>query len=207
MFNSFKLEKFKIEDEILLISINGAFKYKNHSKKPKIGILFDNGNENRRLPLIIKSFFFDSELEQCFLNAECDYELNNLFWEKNYLEEISLKFYFMYGGEYIDNLELDLSTNLYSDYHYYKTFIKHNQIMLLPNKTKLKEKQNLLKKFGALISFYNYILFIISILLIPFFAIDGLLAFKGFSEKSPDFKKNRRPSKNLNILFHINWKI
>ena len=202
MFHSFQLEKFFIEEKILKVSINGTFDYLNNSKKPKIRITFDNGAENRMLPLQVTSFYLDSN--KCFIHAECEYELQYLFWRKNY-NDISIKFSLMYGGNYIDDLKLNFENSiLISDHIYYKIAAEDEKIVILPQKL-LKEHDKSINKYEPLITIYGYLLFFISIILTPLFAVDALLAQKGISEKSPDFKRARNGL--IAVLFHINWKI
>ncbi|MCZ3367106.1 MULTISPECIES: CDP-glycerol glycerophosphotransferase family protein [Methanobacterium] len=202
MFHSFQLEKFFIEEKILTVSINGTFDYLNNSKKPKLSITFDNGAENRRLPLQVTSFYLDSG--KCFIHAECEYELEYLFWRENY-DCISIRFSLMYGGNYIDNLKLNFKNSiLASDNIYYKVADKDEKVVILPQKS-LEEHKRLNSKYGPLITIYSYLLFFMAVILIPLFALDAVLAQKGISEKSPDFKRTH--NKLIAVLFHINWKI
>ena len=201
MFHSFQLEKFFIEEKILKVSINGTFDYLNNSKKPKISLTFDNGKENRRLPLQIISFYLDYK---CFIHAECEYELEYLFLKENY-SSISIKFSLMYGGNYIEDLKLNFENCiLVSDNIYYKITAEDKKIVVLPQ-ILLKEHDKLINKYKHLITIYGYLLFFISIILTPLFAVDALLAQKGISEKSPDFKRSN--NRLIAVLFHINWKI
>lgn len=204
MFYSFQLEKFFIEDEMLTVSVSGTFNYMNHSKKPKMGIIFDNGIENRRLPLQIKSFYLDSG-DRCFIYAECEYELESLFWSKEQYGDISTRFSLMYGGNYTDNLKLDFKESiLASDDSYYKITNKNGKIVILPQK-ELKRRNNASNKYKPLLTIYGYILFFIAVLLIPLFVVDAIFARKGILERSPDFKRTNNTI--IAVLFHINWKI
>lgn len=202
MFYSFKLEKFIIEEKILKISINGTFNYISGSRKPKISITWDNGEENRRLPLQITSFYLDSN--KCFIHAECEYELEYLFWNRKNYDNVYVRFSLMYGGNYINNLKFDSENILFSDDIYYKTLAENEKIVILPQK-KLKEYHNLIDKYKPLITIYSYILLTIAILLIPLFAVDAFLAQKRILERSPDIKRTH--NKLIAALFHINWKI
>ena len=146
MFYSFQLEKCFIEKKILTVSINGTFNYINSSRKPKISITFDNNVKNRRLPLKIVSLYLDSNSNKCFIHAECDYELEYLFWGKENYDDISIRFSLIYGGDYIDNLKLDFKDdNLISDDIYYKINLENRKIAISPQK-KLKEYYAFLNK-------------------------------------------------------------
>lgn len=200
----FRLEKFSINEKKLFISLSGCCDYQNNSK-PKMSLIFDNKSENRRIPLKINSFYLDTANNQYFVQGSYEYNLDHLFWNKNNFQDISLRLSLMCGEKYIEDVELNFSHEiLNSDQIYYNVTLKNNKIVISPQQS-LVEHYSLLKKYESFLTIYSYILFIIGILLIPFFAIDAFLALKGFSEKSPDFKKNRRPS--VNFLFHINWRI
>lgn len=199
----FRLEKFSIIEKKLFISISGCCDQNN--SKPKMSLIFDNKSENRRIPLKINSFYQDTAHNQYFIQGSYEYDLDYLFWNKNNFQDISIRLSLMCGEDYIEDVELYFSDEiLNSDQIYYQVTVKNNEIIISPQQS-LAEYYSLLEKYGSFLTFYSYILFIIGILLIPFFAIDAFLALNGFSEKSADFKKNRRPS--VNFLFHINWKI
>jgi CDP-glycerol glycerophosphotransferase (TagB/SpsB family) len=183
MFYSFQLEKCFIEKKIVTVSINGTFNYINGSRKPKISIKFDNNTENRRLPLQIASFYLDSNLNKCFIHAECEYELEYLFLGKENYDDISIKFSLIYGGNYIDNFKLDFKEDsLFSDDIYYKINLENRKIAISPQK-KLKEYYAFLNKYNPLLIGYNYFLFFMAVLLIPVFAVDAFLAQKGILKR------------------------
>lgn len=199
----FRLEKFSITEKKLFISISGCSSY--HDSKPKISLIFDNKTENRRMPLKINSFFIDHSHNQYFIHGACEYDLEHIFWNKNNYQNITLRLSLMHGEEYFENLELDFNDEILdSDQVYYEVTRQSDEIIISP-KQNLVGYYSLLKKYQHFLTIYSYLLLLVGILLIPFFAVDGFLALKGFSEKSPDFQKNRRPA--VNFLFHINWKI
>jgi CDP-glycerol glycerophosphotransferase (TagB/SpsB family) len=192
-----------IKDDKLFISATAKFKSE-YDYKPRTEIIFSNKTENRRLPFINNSFNRDKLSNNCSASFSWRYELNNVFWNKELLEDIQVKFSLLYGEDFIENFKIVPNCELLHEESYYIPKIIDNELILKAKKKKLKKRNENMKKYAKLFTVNSFFLFLVGILEFPFFFIEGFLAYKGLAIKSPDFFRGNNTLKS--ILFHINWR-
>ena len=205
MVYSLQLERFIIHEKTLDISVKGNFQCQK-AVKAKISIIFDNGHENRRLPILTKSSFFDKEKSQCFFHAEYKFLLQYVFWDKHHYEDINLRFSLNCSSEYQD-VTIDFDEDIIkSDNLYYKVKTKDGKLAISLQKEKVKGEIKAQERYHTIYNIYTYIMLLIGIFLTPFFAFDGLFATYDLSHRSPDYELagNR---KLMAVLYHINWRL
>lgn len=205
MAYSLQIERFIIQEKILDISVKGKFK----SQKPvnaRISIIFDNGTENRRIPLLNKSNFYDEEKMQCLFAAEYKFFLPYLFWNKKCYDDINLRFSLNCDEEYQEvNIDFDEKI-LKSDNLYYKPITEDGKVTISLRKDKVKGEIIAQERYHSIYTVYTYLMFLIGIILIPFFAIDGIFATTGLSHRSPDYELAGK-RKLVAVLYHVNWRL
>lgn len=203
-----QINDLNIIDNKLSISITIKFKHSD-IYNPRLVIIFSNAVENRRLPFKITNFNKDNFSDCCFISAIGNFEINNLFWNKDFIGDINVNFCLTYGNEIIENLLImDNTQNIAFNFdksHYIPKF-KRNNLYLEPNKEILENSINnkMNAKYRLLNGLNNFFLILISIISFLFFFIDGYLASKDLSVKSPNFHDKNTTFGS--ILMHINWK-
>ncbi len=203
-----QIDELSILDNFLNLSLKIEFKSPNEYN-PYLEIIFSNSIENRRIPFKIRSFFRDNISNNCFILANETFEINHIFWNKDFIDDINISISLVYGNEFIEEFLID-KTN--SDFNFtlkdndYDPKIENNLLKLEARKDILKKKRNNRNKFTyKSISFFeSFFLFILSILAFPIFFIDGFLTSKGLKNKSPFYLKGKSTFKS--ILLHVNWK-
>ncbi len=197
-----------IINSILNMSISIKFRY-DDINVPRLGIIFSNELENRRLPFKITSFNIDHVSKCCFISANEKFEIDNLFLDKDFIGDININFSLIYGNEIIENFSIKyLNRNRPANFKkmYYLPKFELNKLYLEPNEEILRNlinnKQDI--KYRTLKKLNSFFLGIISIISFPFFFIDGYLASKGLVDKSPNFYQKNNTFGS--ILMHINWK-
>jgi len=192
-----------IKDYNFNISAVAKFKYpENH--KPKMEIIFSNGIEDRRLPFIISAYNRDEKSNLVSIYLKKNYNLDYLFWNKDYIEDIEISFRLIYGEKFIENFEVDKEVYFETQKSFYTPKIENSTLVLKAKKKELKIKNHYIKKYAKLEKLNSFFLLFISILAFPFFLIDGFLAHKGLTTKSPDYFRSNSTLKS--VLFHINWR-
>ena len=167
-------------------------------------IIFSNDIENRRLPFFIKGFNSNPETGMCSAYMEGIFEINNVFWNKEFLGDINVDFSLLYGENFIENFSIKKNSDFSTQNGFYIPILKNNKLILKSKKKELKIRNRNIKKYTKFQTINNFFLFIISILSFPFFLIDGFLAYKNITIKSPDFFRGNSTFKS--ILFHVNWR-
>jgi CDP-ribitol ribitolphosphotransferase / teichoic acid ribitol-phosphate polymerase len=207
MIRTIEIKDFLINDNSLNISAVAKFKSK-HNYKPRMQIVFSNDVENRRLPFIIHGFNRDSDSKICYIDMEWSYKINHLFWNKEFIGDIKIDFSLIYGEEIIENFLIIFDSisdsNFKSNNSFYVPTLNNNNLVLKAKKNELKAKNENLKKYSIISVLNSFFLLFIGIIALPFFFLDGFLASKDLTDKSPDFFRGNTPLKS--ILFHINWR-
>jgi CDP-glycerol glycerophosphotransferase (TagB/SpsB family) len=192
-----------IKDYDFSISAVAKFKY-SENYKPKMEIVFSNGIEDRRLPFIISGYNRDERSNLVSIHLEWNYNLDYLFWNQYYIEDIEISFRLIYGEKFIENFEVIKEVDFETQKSFYTPKIENSTLVLKAKKEELKIKNHAKKKYAKLEKLNSFFLLFISILAFPFFLIDGFLAHKSLTEKSPDFFRSNVTFKS--ILYHINWR-
>ena len=167
-------------------------------------ILFSNDIENRRLPFIITGFNRDADSETCSIYMDWIYELDNIFWNKDFVGDITIDFSLLYGEDLIEDFSISTDTVFSVKNGFYVPTLENNQLILKSKKEELEVRNSDIKRYTKFQTINSFLLLFIGILAFPFFLLDGFLAHKNIAEKSPDFFRGNTPFKS--ILFHINWR-
>ena len=85
------------EDEMLSIGIRVRGPYDPMVHEPKAAVLFSNGTEIRRLPILVQAYFPAEDLETCTIFAKYDYNMSYLFFNQPENQKIDIWFEFTYG--------------------------------------------------------------------------------------------------------------
>lgn len=185
-------------------------------REPKVAVIFDNGVEKRRLPLLVQTYFPEENLEKCTIFAKYAYKLNYLFFKQDFNESINFWFEFTYGDTVIDHIPFAVSRDvvwenvpeeekpeyevIYSEamdsitYRYIGEVKEESEGVL---KTAGRKVKNFIREVWKLL------LFVMALLLLPVFCVDALLAFLGMAKNAP--KNNKHGI--LKILTHIRWRV
>ena len=81
-------------------------------RSPKLALFFDNGQEIRRVPMQIISYYPEADLQKFVLFAEHIYDLNSIFFDTVDTAEFSLYFEFIYGEDRINKIPLNFQKEL-----------------------------------------------------------------------------------------------
>lgn len=198
-----KINNFELKKEELKIAVSGEIIDPTISKenlpRPKLVLFFDNSEENRRIPLVIKEINYIDKV--CYFFGEYSYKLNFLFWStrKNNLPfSLSLKLY--YGNFEVENAVFS-TPEIVSENSPFICKNEKEKIVFTYKTIKSFRCKKLLKPFGLLVTFIN---FLIALCLIPWFLIEALLSFLGITEIH---KKVVTPIPIRRIIGHINQRV
>lgn len=179
---SLKLLELTIEDNMLGIGVRVQGPYTPIVKEPKLAVIFSNGKETRRLPLLIQAYYPDKDLEGFNVFAKYDFMMDYLFYNMPVNNHIDFRFEFAYGTEVITDMTFALGSDLRTTFEDYKC--KFNKEMSLCSLDAKKPKKaddvrmEWLSPFGKVVdAIWTFIFMIISIPMMVLFAIEGVLSF------------------------------
>ena len=206
---SVKVFELNIENSNLTIGIRVRGEYDSRVRKPMVTVIFDNGKENRRIPMPIQAYYPSEDLKNFDFFAGYSYALNQVFFKDYGSEPIKMSLEVAYGDNLFINPIMNESSDLliygseFFDVSFEKDY-KHIEIKPLINEQDLSIKNSLLGFLQGTINFvWNIVLILISICLFPIFFVEAILNALYCVKPAP---KNDKLG-IMKVLFHIKWRI
>lgn len=206
---SLKILELEREEKTLRVGIQVKGPYSVEVRSPKIALIFDNGEETRRIPIINQAYFPTDNAERFVIFAKYGYHMGHLFFQKPVNKKIKFYFELIYGENVIEHIPFTVSSDVKvdEDSQYNITFNEAQDEVTVELKEDIPQvkKKSVLKHLvqDFIGDIWGIVLVIFAILLIPVFLLESILAFIGCAEKAP---KNRRKG-ILYFINHIRWRI
>ncbi len=206
---SLKILELSRESNMLNIGVRVKCPYNPAVREPKLAIIFDNGTETRRLPVILQAYFPAEDLTQCTIFAKYNYNLAYLFFETPINKKIDFWFEFTYGDIVVDKMKFIVSSDvkLDDDDKYEVTVSKKKDIVTyrfvvdVENVRKISAFRDVMQSFVG--DLWTIVLVFLCIPLIPFFLLESFLAVLGCVKGMPKNKKRGL----LRIINHVRLRI
>lgn len=210
----------------LAVSASGPWDEK--VRDPKLTVTFRNGTQTRRLPLVVR--FYQCEKDGSFyIMASYTYQLKYLFYQQPQNRHIDFSLELRYGHTVLENvpftvdpedekaLELlvretavgvdDSEQDRQTYVEYEMSFSEDSRRVLLdakPGQDKILKEHRGRKAVNAVVMWlWHFILFWISVALIPVFLVDAVLAAIGCQDKNAKIPENGP----VYILKHVRSKM
>lgn len=206
---SLKILELERNEKMLNIGLQVKGPYSVSVRSPKIALIFDNGEETRRIPIIIQAYFPTDNAEKFTIFAKYSYDMRYLFYQKPDNKQITFRFELIYGEEVITNMPFTLSSDVKLDEdELYKIDIKENssavsyeRIGNVEEEAKSSVVKQLIQDFIG--GIWGIVLLLFAICLTPVFAVESVLAFLKCTKKAPKNKKRGL----LYLINHVRWRI
>jgi len=202
------LELFREEEQISVgLRVRGP--YDPMVRNPKVTIVFDNGKETRRIPVVVQAYFPDETMENFTIFAKYDYFLKYLFYSSPLNQVLEFWFEISYGDDQIERIPFTISGDVKLDEEelYDVEVSKGNDSFIWKLRTELIEEKKvpvvvtLIQDFFGTI--WGLVLILISILFIPIFFIESILVVLGCFAPAP--KNDKRGL--FYLINHVRWRI
>lgn len=220
---AFTVERAEFKGWKFWISANVKGEYDSRVRNPKITVIFDSGTQQRRVPLLIRSY---TERHGKFLiYAEYGYDVRDIFYDEPLGKKITVRFDVMYGDDFIeqvpykigeaagedgmDDTEEEESDEAEAKGDYYDVAYapEKGEISLL---AKFKERKvtfahKVKRKIQSFIyGVWQFVLLLVGICLLPVYFIDAMLAVLGCVPKKDEIASSRAI---IYIIKHARWKL
>lgn len=203
-----KINSLVVEKRSMTIDLSGEFIDESINSKflstPKVVLYFDNGEEDRRIPLVIRFRDITYIDGKCMFSGIYTYRLDYVFW-KTRGKGLPFDLYFnvSFADFYEEKIPIDVTPS---------EFIQDKKFFILEDKkdhfsiTSKPEKIIAYKRKGsfvsALDSFIKLITLLLSICLIPIFIIEGLLTFTGFKSMPSKIESENKIARLLSYIIY-----
>lgn len=204
-----KIFELFVEENYLNIGIRVRGKYNARVRKPIITVVFDDGVENRIMPMLIQAYYPNESLTDYTIFAGYKYQIPTLFFHTDEPDKISVKLIIRYGNETFEEIEYDGSSDLivFGSENYDVKIEDNKKGITIKRKPQISEHRIAHKSLFLLQNlfgfFWRILLLVLSICLLPIFAIEGILALLGCVDPAPKNKFNGF----MRYIFHIRWRI
>lgn len=220
---AFTVERAEFKGWKFWISANVKGEYDTHVRNPKITVIFDSGTQQRRVPLLVRSY---TERHGKFLiYAEYGYDVRDIFYNEPLGKQITVRFDVMYGEDFIEQVPFKIGeaagessmddseedeneeAEVNGDYYDISYAPEKGEIHLF---AKFKEKKVTVThkvKRGiqhAVYNIWHFVLLLIGICLLPVYFVDAILAVLGCIPKKDEIASSRLP---IYIIKHARWKL
>ncbi len=174
-----QVKSFIVKDNNLNLTIMGEVSDKminsHFLSRPKVILYFNNGKEDRRIPFVLSNITYVDG--KCFFSGSYSYNLSQLFWKtRKDCMPFKLSLNFGFADYYEENIPVDLTPELFdSDEACYPCVFQGNTVEFRPVKRKIYP--NIFSKIclGIINFIIVFIQYVLAILLLPVFVIDGLI--------------------------------
>lgn len=191
-----KFLELEIEGQELSIGLRVKGPYNPAVKEPKLAVIFDNGKEKRRLPVLQQAYFPEKDLESFVFFAKYTYRLDCLYLDAPLQERIEFWFEFTYGDMVIEHMPFyrsgDIKVDEIEDYTI--TFSEdETRCICVDRIIKTREPEREEAKRGTLRSIIGSLwtvgLYLAGIGLLPLFLVEGILVMLGCVKRVRGNKK------------------
>lgn len=209
------IHRLLLREEKLEIAVSASGPWDEKVRDPKMTIIFNNGDQTRRLPIVVR--FYQSEKDGSFyLMASYDYVLKYLFYKQPKNKHIEFSLELSYGHTVLESvpftvdpedekaLELlvrETSVGVEESEQERQTYIEYEMgfsedsrrvfLDAKPGQEKIFQPHKGRQIFNAVIMWlWHFVLFCFSVVLIPVFFVDALLAATGCQNKNAKIPEN-----------------
>ena len=206
---SVKIFELFVENSTLKIGLRVRGDYDPKVRKPMVTVIFDNGQENRRIPMPIQAYYPSEDLKTFDFFAGYSYLLNRVFFKESDAEKIRMSLEISYGDNLFVSPVMTESSDLliYGSEFYNVVFgKKHQDIVIKPLQIEQETsiKNNIICACQGFVNLlWSLVLIVTAIALFPLFVIEALLNFLCCVKSAPRNNK----SGLMKILFHIKWRV
>ena len=206
---SVKVFELFVENSSLKIGLRVRGDYDPKVRKPMVTVIFDNGKENRRIPMPIQAYYPSEDLKTFDFFAGYSYLLDQVFFKNYGNEKMRMSIEVSYGEHLFVSPVMTESSDLliYGSEFYHVAFgKKHQDIVIKPlqGEPETSIKNNIVNSIQSIVNLlWSLVLIVTAVILVPIFVIEALLNFVYCVNPAPRNNKTGL----MRILFHIKWRV
>lgn len=206
-----KVLELQREDKMLNIGLQVKGPYDVNVRTPKVAVIFDNGKETRRMPVLVQAYFPTDNAERFVIFAKYNYDMEYLFYQKPENQKISFYFEIIYGDTVLTHVPYIFGSDvkLDEDEKYKISLNKETNEMVYEVRDNIEEEKKerpIVQVLQGLVrGIWSIVLLALCIPLFPFFLVESVFAKLGCAATMP---RNRK--KNSGLIFflqHLRWRI
>lgn len=197
------------EENGLSIGLQIKGPYNVSVRAPKIAVVFDNGKEKRRIPVLIQAYFPTDNAERFVIFAKYAYDMEYIFYKRPENNHIQFYFEVIYGDTVLTKLPFTLSSDvkLSEDHKFKITCNEEKNTFDMQLRKDVVEEKKTLPGIELLQGFFGGVwgifLLLLSIPLLPVFFVESFFAL-AHCVKTASKNEYKGP---MFIFQHIRWRV
>ncbi len=166
------------------LSLEITLPYDSAVHSPKVTLIYKMGDETRFIPILVQSYYPNTDGKTCTIIAGYKYDISYLFNSPIKDEPGYMEVDIHYGEEHFRDVPLFLSTKVSSVDSDFTLEADSEGIELKRKEPYVEKKKNyfLIAVKGIFAALYSLIVWVFGIALIPFLLIDSVAAFLGLKK-------------------------
>ncbi len=197
-----------VEKQSMTISLSGEFLDETINSKflstPKVILYFDNGEEDRRIPLVIRFRDITYIDGKCMFSGQYTYRLDYLFWKtRGKGLPFTLYFNLSFADFYAEKVPIKVAPPEFTQDKKFFVLKECGDHFEISSKM---DKLNGYRRRGTIVSifdsFIKIIALIYSVALIPVFVIEGLLTFTGFKSMPSKIQSENKLARLVSYIIY-----
>ena len=203
-----KINSIVVEKQSMTIDISGEFIDDTINSKflstPKVILYFDNGEEDRRIPLVIRFRDITYINGKCMFSGVYTYRLDYIFWKTRGMGlPFTMYFNLSFADFYAEKVPIKVTPDEFvQDEKFFKLKDCKDHFEITSN----PERINRYKRKGSIVSlcdsFIKFITLILSVALIPIFVIEALLTFTGFKSMPSKIESENKLARLVSYIIY-----
>ena len=203
-----KINSIVVEKQSMTIDISGEFIDETINSKflstPKVILYFDNGEEDRRIPLVIRFRDITYINGKCMFSGVYTYRLDYIFWKTRGMGlPFTMYFNLSFADFYAEKVPIKVTPDEFvQDEKFFKLKDCKDHFEITSN----PERINRYKRKGSIVSlcdsFIKFITLILSVALIPIFVIEALLTFTGFKSMPSKIESENKLARLVSYIIY-----
>ncbi|MDD6226103.1 MAG: CDP-glycerol glycerophosphotransferase family protein [bacterium] len=174
-----QVKSFILEQNKLTMTIMGEISdsaiNSHYLSRPKIILYFNNGSEDRRIPFVLSNITYVQG--KCFFSGKYTYMLDQIFWHtRKDCSPFKMSFNFSFADFYEEEIPVEIKPEIVETIDSgFPCKIKGNMVEFFPIKRKIYPSLPSKIFFGVLNLLIVTFEYLVAILMLPIFVIDGLI--------------------------------
>lgn len=203
-----KINSIVVEKQSMTIDISGEFIDETINSKflstPKVILYFDNGEEDRRIPLVIRFRDITYINGKCMFSGVYTYRLDYIFWKTRGMGlPFTMYFNLSFADFYAEKVPIKVTPDEFvQDEKFFKLKDCKDHFEITSN----PERINRYKRKGSIVSlcdsFIKFITLILSVALIPIFVLEALLTFTGFKSMPSKIESENKLARLVSYIIY-----
>ncbi len=205
---SINVNSIVVEKQKMTISISGEFIDSSINPKffstPKVILYFENGREDRRIPLVIKSRDLTYIDGRCLFSGTYTYRLDYVFW-KTRGDALPFNMYLnlSFADFYEEKIPADITpSEAEQDEKFFELKFRGNHYVITSKPEKLAGENRKRAFVQLLNSVLKFFACVFSVLLIPLFVLEGLLTFTGYTSMPDKIQAENKLIRLVSYVVH-----